>query len=192
MYKAGTTEFTDMVRQVGTSNDDAIMVSGFYPEAGAVIAEAKRQNLNLAFLGGDGWESDGLFSVAGDAITDKSRIYIASHFSTDVKRVKVRGFVSTFQERFGRRPNTSSALGFDAAGMAISAMLNATTLSNAGVRDALMKTRHEGATGHITIDDTRNPTKKVIILQARPDARFAYVQAIDASTLTPRAETTGQ
>jgi len=182
-YKAGATEFDDLVKNASTAQADAIMVSGFYAEAGNVIACAKRQNCNVAFLGGDGWESDGLFTSAGDAITDRSRVYIASHFSGDVKRVKVRGFVDAFREKFGRRPNTSSALGFDAAGMIVTAVTDAATQTAAGVKASLLHVQHEGVTGHITIGDTRNPAKKVIIMKAGADQRFAYVRAISPESL---------
>jgi branched-chain amino acid transport system substrate-binding protein len=182
-YKAGATEFDPMVKEAGTAQADAIMVSGFYSEAGYVIACAKRLNANLAFLGGDGWESNGLFTAAGDAITDRSRVFIASHFSADVKRVKVRGFVDVFQEKFGRRPNTSSALGFDAGGLIVAAITDAATATGAGLKAAMQHVHHEGVTGHITIDETRNPSKKIIIMQAGTDRRFAYVRAISPETL---------
>lgn len=182
-YTAGSMEFDSMINGATAAQADAIMVSGFYPEAGGVISCAKRQGANLAFLGGDGWESDGLFTSAGDAITDRSRVYIASHFSGDVKRVKVRGFVDAFREKFGRRPNTSSALGFDAGGMIVGAVSDATEPTAAAVKTALAHVRHEGVTGYITIDSTRNPAKKVIILQAGPGQRFSYVRAISPETL---------
>lgn len=182
-YKAGATEFDSMVQGASDVQADAIMVSGFYPEAGAVIACAKRDGVNLAFLGGDGWESDGLFTSAGDAITDRSRVFIASHFSGDVKRVKVRGFVDAFREKFGRRPNTSSALGFDAGGMIVGAVTDASEPTAGAVKTALAHVRHEGVTGYITIDATRNPSKKVIILQASPGQHFSYVRAISPETL---------
>jgi branched-chain amino acid transport system substrate-binding protein len=180
-YAAGTTDFADVVRQVAATKPDAILVSGFYLEAGAVVAAARRQSLNVAFLGGDGWESDGLFDVAGDAINDKSRIYIASHFSADARRAKVRGFVDAFREQFGRRPNTSSALGFDAMGVIAGALEDAADLTPSAVKAALSNAHHEGVTGHIQMSASRNPTKKVIILMARPDRRFAYVEAVSGA-----------
>ena len=187
-YPPGTKDFAALLGQVAAGNPDAILVSGFYPEAGAVIASARKMGLNVTFLGGDGWESDGLFTAAGDAITDRSKIYIASHFSADVKRVKVRGFVDAFQEKFGRVPNTSSALGFDAGGVVVEALTIAKDPTPSAVKAALPRVRHEGVTGHITIDETRNASKKVIILQARPTRHFDYVRAIAPETLS-RAET---
>jgi branched-chain amino acid transport system substrate-binding protein len=175
---------------VGLTRPDAVLVSGFYPEAGAIVAAARHENLNVTFLGGDAWESDGLFDVAGDAINEKSRIYIASHFSADARRAKVRGFVDEFREQFGRRPNTSSALGFDAFGVIARALEDATELTPVGVKAALAHAHHEGATGHIEMNASRNPTKKVIILKAGPDRHFAYVEAVSgAPSETPAGAT---
>ncbi len=182
-YKAGATDFNELIESASASRADAIMVSGFYSEAGNVIACAKKLNAKLAFLGGDGWESNGLFTAAGDAITDRSRVFIASHFSADVKRAKVRGFVDAFRDKFGRRPNTSSALGFDAGGMIVAACTDADAATAIGVKSALQNVHHEGVTGYITIDKSRNPAKKVIIMQAATDQRFAYVCAISPETL---------
>lgn len=182
-YKAGATDFNELIQSASAVQADAIMVSGFYAEAGNVIACAKKQNANLAFLGGDGWESNGLFTAAGDAITDRSRVFIASHFSADVKRAKVRGFVDAFLEKFGRRPNTSSALGFDAGGMIVAACTDADAPTALGVKASLQNIHHEGVTGYITIDNSRNPSKKVIIMQASTEQRFAYVRAISPETL---------
>jgi branched-chain amino acid transport system substrate-binding protein len=182
-YKAGATDFNELIQSASAVQADAIMVSGFYAEAGNVIACAKKQNANLAFLGGDGWESNGLFTAAGDAITDRSRVFIASHFSADVKRAKVRGFVDAFRDKFGRRPNTSSALGFDAGGMIVAACTDADAATALGVKSALQSVHHEGVTGYITIDKSRNPAKKVIIMQAATDQRFEYVRAISPETL---------
>ncbi|MEW5702754.1 MAG: ABC transporter substrate-binding protein [Candidatus Zixiibacteriota bacterium] len=184
-YPAGRSDFSDDLRQVAAPHPDAILVSGFYPEAGAIVTAARRQNLNVAFLGGDGWESDGLFDVAGDAINDKSRIYIASHFSADAHRAKVRGFVDEFREQFGRRPNTSSALGYDALGVIAGALEDAAEPTPAALKAALAHAHHEGVTGHIEMNVSRNPTKKVIILKAEPARRFAYVEAVMGAQSPP-------
>jgi branched-chain amino acid transport system substrate-binding protein len=178
-YHAGETDFDAALGSIKEKKADAVFVSGFFREAGAVLKQAHERGMNLAFLGGDGWESDELFGVAGEAIEDvNSRIYIASHFSPDVKRSKVRGFVANFLEIEGRRPNTSSALGFDAGGVLVEAITQAAEPIPEGVRAALLGVYHEGVTGRIDIDSTRNTTKRVIILQARPNRQFAFVKAV--------------
>jgi len=183
-YNPGQTQFGDALKLARERKTDAILVSGFYPEAAAILEGAKAMNLDVVFLGGDAWESDGFFAMAGDAVTDKSRIFVASHFSPDIERVKVRGFVTIFEQQYKRRPNTSSALGYDAMGVVLDAIAAASSLTQAGVKASLLDVRHEGVTGRIAIDSTRSTSKKVIIMKAMPDRRFAFVQAVSATTDT--------
>lgn len=177
-YEAGETKFDDPLRLIAERNADAILVSGFYPEAAAILSAAKARKMKVAFLGGDAWEAEGFFSMVGDAITPESRVYVASHFSPDLQRIKVKGFVEAFQEKYKRLPITSSALGYDACGVVLTALANAPRPTPAAVKKALVGVQYEGVTGHIKIDDTRNTTKRVIIMKAGADHRFSFVEAV--------------
>ncbi len=183
-YNPGQTLFNDALDRVRERKADAILVSGFYPEAAAILEGAKAKNLDAVFLGGDAWEADQFFAIAGDAVTDKSRIFVASHFSPDMQRVKVKGFVSMFEDQYKRRPNTSSALGYDAMGVVLDAIAAASSPTQIGVKAALLDVRHEGVTGRIAIDSSRSTSKKVIIMKAMPEKRFAFVRAVSATTDT--------
>lgn len=187
-YQAGETKFDDPLRIVREKKADAILVSGFYAEAAEILAAAKASKLDVTFLGGDAWEADEFFAIAGNALTADSRIYVASHFSPDIQRIKVRGFVNAFEERFGRRPNTSAALGYDACGVAIDAIKESDGLTREGVKLALVKSHHEGVTGEIDIDTTRSTSKSVIIMRATPNNRFTYVEAVAPNEPAPPAE----
>lgn len=181
-YNPGQKLFSDALDLVRERKADAILVSGFYAEAGAILESAKAKNLDVVFLGGDAWEADEFFAIAGDAVTDKSRVFVASHFSPDMQRIKVKGFVSMFEEQYKRRPNTSSALGYDAMGVVLDAIAAASSPSHAGIKSALLDVRHEGVTGKIAIDTSRSTSKKVIIMKAMPEQRFAFVRAVSATT----------
>lgn len=177
-YSPGETKFDEPLRIIGEKNADAILVSGFYPEAAAILSAARARKMNVAFLGGDAWEDDAFFALAGTAITDKSRIYVASHFSPDLQRIKVKGFVAAFEERYAHRPNTSAALGYDACGVVVDAIRDCKNLTPLEVKAALSKVHHEGVTGQINIDSTRSVAKRVIIMRATPDKRFAFLESV--------------
>ena len=190
-YPAGRADFSDVIERIKLRKADAIFVSGFYPEAAAVMRAAKNAKLTVTFLGGDGWESPEFFAMSGDALDHDSRVFIASHFSADVTRSKVRGFVDAFTEQEGHAPITSSALGFDAGGAVVDALEMAPELTHAGLKAALSNVRHEGVTGQIVMDSTRNARKKVIIMQARPDQTFAFVSAVSGKLPDTKATTAG-
>jgi branched-chain amino acid transport system substrate-binding protein len=184
-YEQGETKFDDPLRLVNERDADAILVSGFYPEAAAILASAKARKMKVAFLGGDAWESEDFFSMVGDAITPDSRVYVASHFSPDLQRIKVKGFVASFKEHHQRLPNTSSALGYDACGVVISAIGHASRPTPEAVKKALMGVHYEGVTGYINIDQTRNTSKRVIIMRAGADHRFSFVESVDSQKNVP-------
>jgi branched-chain amino acid transport system substrate-binding protein len=185
-YQPGETKFTDALRQIKDRKADAILVSGFYPEAAAILGAAKDLKMDIAFLGGDAWEADGFFAMAGDALTEDSRVYVASHFSPDIKRIKIRGFVDAFEELYNRRPNTSAALGYDACAVVLNAIANAKSLTPDGVTEALTDVHHEGVTGHIDIDSTRSTSKRVIIMKATPDHHFTFVESVSGAESEPQ------
>jgi branched-chain amino acid transport system substrate-binding protein len=190
-YQAGETKFDDALKQIQDRKADAILVSGFYPEAAAILAAAKKRKMDVAFLGGDAWEADGFFAMAGNALTPDSRVYVASHFSPDIKRIKIRGFVSAFKELYNRVPNTSAALGYDACSVVLNAISHAKELTPDGVTVALTDVHHEGVTGRIDIDSTRNTSKRVIIMKATTDHRFAFVESVaGAESEQPTTEDT--
>jgi len=177
-YEAGETKFDDPLRLIAERNADAILVSGFYPEAAAILSAAKAKKMKVAFLGGDAWEAEGFFAMVGDAITPESRVYVASHFSPDLKRIKVKGFVTSFEEKYKRLPITSSALGYDACGVILTALANTSRPTPDNVKKALVGVQYEGVTGYIKIDDTRNTSKRVIIMKAGADHRFSFVESV--------------
>lgn len=186
-YEAGETKFGDPLRLIAERNADAILVSGFYPEAAEILAAAKALKMKVAFLGGDAWEAEGFFSMVGDAITPDSRVYVASHFSPDLERIKVKGFVASFEEKYKRLPITSSALGYDACGVIITAINAASRLTPDAVKKALVGVQYEGVTGHINIDQTRNTTKRVIIMKAGADHRFSFVESVAGQKAIPNS-----
>ena len=62
--------------------------------------------------------------------------------------------------------------------MILTALANVAKPTPAAVKNALVGVQYEGVTGHIKIDDTRNTTKRVIIMKAGADHRFSFVEAV--------------
>ncbi|HUQ20581.1 MAG TPA: ABC transporter substrate-binding protein [Gemmatimonadaceae bacterium] len=75
----------------------------------AILREAKRQNLNTLFLGGDGWQS----IISDTAASDGA--YVGTSFNTEDSSPSVRRFVRAFEKRYDMPPDAFAALGYDAA-----------------------------------------------------------------------------
>ncbi len=164
-YAKGDTDFRAPLLAVKKAQPEAIYLPGFYNEVGVVARQARELGLTQPFLGGDGWDSDRLFELAGNALEGG---YCTSHYAMDNPAPELQGFVSAFRERYGRPPEIGSALGYDAAKVALAAMQRAQALTGPAIREALTQTKDfPGVTGSISLDAERNAVKPSVILTIR-------------------------
>jgi branched-chain amino acid transport system substrate-binding protein len=171
-YSKGDTDYRAPLLAVKKAKPQAVYLPGFYSEVGIIARQARELGLTQPLLGGDGWDSERLYELAGGALEGS---YFSSHYAMDNPAPELRRFVSAFQARYGRSPEAASALGYDAAKVALAAIERAKSLSGSDIRDAIASTKDfPGATGHITLDADRNPVKPAVILTIRDgQARFA-------------------
>ena len=93
-----------------------------------ILREAKRQQLDAIFLGGDGWQS-----IVADP-TASEGAYVGTSFSAEDTSPAVRRFVQSFSKRYDVTPDAFAALGYDAT-MLVARALSQRGASRAGVRD---------------------------------------------------------
>jgi branched-chain amino acid transport system substrate-binding protein len=92
----------------------------------------------------------------------------------------VEKFVQDFQAKYGITPDAMAALGYDSAMILADAIKRAGSAEGPKVRDALAATKHfAGITGDITIDDHRDASKPLVILQVK-GGKFHLVENISA------------
>jgi branched-chain amino acid transport system substrate-binding protein len=120
----------------------------------AILREAKRQNLNALFLGGDGWQSIVTDTAASEGV------YVGTSFNTEDPSPNVRRFVRAFEKRYDSPPDAFAALGYDAT------MLVARAIAKKGgdrraVRDfiASLDAEHpfEGVAGSVYFSEGGDP-----------------------------------
>ncbi len=171
-YSKGDTDYRASLLAVKQAKPQAVYLPGFYSEVGIIARQARELGLTQPLLGSDGWDSARLFELAGGALEGSS---FSSHYAMDNPAPELRRFASAFQARHGRQPEAASALGYDAARVALAAIERAESLSGLAIRDALARTKDfPAATGNLTLDADRNPVKPAVILTIRDgQARFA-------------------
>ncbi|MFN3328705.1 MAG: ABC transporter substrate-binding protein, partial [Fervidobacterium pennivorans] len=89
-----------------------------------------------------------------------------------------------FVKKYGVKPSTLSALGYDAYMLIVEAIERAKTTKPELIATAIRSIKNfQGATGVISIDpNTGNPTKDVVILTVK-NQQFAFAAKISASDL---------
>jgi branched-chain amino acid transport system substrate-binding protein len=175
-YSKGDTDFRGQLTVIKGKAPDAVYVPGYYTDVGVIARQAKELGLTVPLLGGDGWESEKLFELGGSAIEGS---YFSNHYSTDNPSPAVQNFIKGFEAKFGSKPDSLAALGYDAAMVVVEAMKRAGSTDGQKVRDELAKTKdHAGIAGTITLDDKRNAVKPAVVLQVK-DGRTAYVATVN-------------
>jgi branched-chain amino acid transport system substrate-binding protein len=107
-----------------------IFVASREPAALAVLREAKRQQLEAVFVGGDGWQG----IVADSAASEGA--YVGTSFNAEDPSPAVRRFVSAFKKRYDAMPDGDAALGYDAT-MLVARAISKKGASRHGIRDYL-------------------------------------------------------
>lgn len=171
-YAEGDTDFRAPLTQLRQAQPQALYVPGFYNEVGVLARQARELGLTLTLLGSDGWESQRLVELAGDALEGS---YFTTHFAPDSPSPELQRFLAAYKARYGQLPDSGAALGHDAARIALSALQRAEQLTGPSIREALARTRDlPGALGRVSFDEKRNPRKPAFILRVQGSAhRFA-------------------
>ncbi len=174
-YTDGDKDFRAQLTAIKNAGAEGIFVPGYYAEAALICKQARELGFTGALLGVDGWESPELIQIGGAAVEG---CYFSTHYSPENQSPAVVAFNQRFKQRWSLDTNALSALGYDAALVLIDAIRRAGTTEGPKLRDALAATKDfQGATGHITFDAQRNPTKSAVVLTVK-DGRYAFVQDV--------------
>jgi branched-chain amino acid transport system substrate-binding protein len=175
-YSEGDKDFRAQLTAVKASGAEGVFVPGYYTESALLIRQARELGLTVPFFGGDGWESEKLLEIGGDALNG---CFYSTHFSPQNDDPHVAEFVKKFQARWTNEiPDAFAALGYDAAYVLVDAIKRAGTTDSAKLRDALAATKKfPGATGLTTIDENRNASKPATIIAIK-DGKLSFYKTV--------------
>jgi branched-chain amino acid transport system substrate-binding protein len=161
-FSSGDTDFRAQLSSLKSLQPDVVFVPAYYTEAALILREARQLGVKAKFVGGEGWDSPSLISVAGKS-ADGS--FYTNHFSPDDPEPLVQTFVQTYKTKYGTAPDALSALWYDGAGLLADAIRRAGSTESAKIRDALAATKNfPGVTGTVSLDEQRNASKPGVIV----------------------------
>jgi branched-chain amino acid transport system substrate-binding protein len=174
-YSAGDTDFNAQLTSIRGRNPQGIFIPGYYTDVGLIARQARSGGYTGALMGGDGWDSQDLIEIGGEALNNT---YYSNHFSVDDQAPAIQKFVTDYQTKYGQKPDALAGLGYDAAMLLFDAMRRANSTDGPAVRDALAATTNfAGVTGMITLDANRNAVKPAVVLKYENGA-YVYVETI--------------
>ncbi|MBA3395715.1 MAG: ABC transporter substrate-binding protein [Deltaproteobacteria bacterium] len=162
-YTGGNLEISSQLQAVKGSGAEVVYLPGYYSDAGTIIRKARDAGIKAPFVGGDGWDSEELPKIAGDAINGN---YFSNHYAPEEDRPEVKNFVEKYKAEYQSTADGLAALGYDAALVLFDAMERAPSLSGKDLRDAIAATKNfTGVTGTFSIDENRNAMKSAVIVE---------------------------
>jgi branched-chain amino acid transport system substrate-binding protein len=175
-YNGGDKDFKAQLTAIKAENPDCVFVPGYYTEAALISLQARELGLTVPLLGGDGWESEKLFEIGGNAVEGN---YLSTHYSPAVASDLSKRFVANYKKRWnGKTPDALAACGYDSALVLADAIQRASTTEGPKLRDAIAATKNFPAvTGTITINVNRDATKSAVILKVT-GGKYEYLETV--------------
>jgi branched-chain amino acid transport system substrate-binding protein len=164
-YGAGDPDFSSQLTSIRSGKPDAIFVPGYYTDVGNIALQARKLNIKVPLLGGDGWDSAQLAKIGGKALEG---CFYSNHYSQQDPSERVQNFIKKYKEQYKEVPDGLAALGYDAARLLFHAIPKAKSLKGTDLAAAIARTKDfEGVTGKISIDANRNAVKSAVILEMK-------------------------
>lgn len=154
----GTTDLSETMQKLMNST---VFLPLYYENVVPIIKNAQTQNLNITFLGADGWDAPELFKALEE---DTGKLYFSTHYCKTEEGIQK--FAGLYKEKYGEDPNAFAALGFDAINLLLLAIREAEGMRPGDIQNSLSNiTAFDGVTGFFKYDHKRDPLKDIFILQ---------------------------
>jgi branched-chain amino acid transport system substrate-binding protein len=168
-YKTGDIDFSAQITQAISFGSEAIFIAGYYNEIALIMQQARALGFKGYFLAGDGANAPELIKIGGKAVEG---LYFSDHYHPDAAISSLgKKFVEFYEKKYGEKPSTLSALGYDAYMIILNAIENVKSTNPEKIAMGIRNIKnYNGVTGSITIDNMGNATKDIVILVVKNNA----------------------
>ena len=158
----GQSDYTSFLTRIGQSKPQVFYYTGYYPEFGLLLKEAKQLGLKFTMMGGDANNDPTLIKTAGSAANGAmmTTAPLAQFLSS------AKGYVSAYQAAYGTAPGPYSSYEYDAVGVVAQAIKDAHSTTPSAITQALKSiSNYSGITGdfHFNSVGDRQPVNYIVI-----------------------------
>jgi branched-chain amino acid transport system substrate-binding protein len=175
----GQSDYTSYLTKIAQSRPQVFYYTGYYPEFGLMLKQAKQLGLHFTMMGGDANNDPTLMKTAGSAangaLVDTAPL---AQFLSSAK-----GYVSAYQKAYGTGPGPYSTYEYDAVGVVAQAIRNARSSDPKKIAAALHAMRdYNGITGgfHFSSKGDRLPVNYIVTIVK--NGAFVAYKKYDSST----------
>ena len=174
-FASKDTDFQAALTKFKGKDFDALVVPGYYTEAGKIVNQARGMGIDKPIVGGDGFNSEEFISQATPAAA--TNVYYVSGYSTSGDMTaKAKKFLEAYKAKYNEEPSMFSALAYDSVYMVAEASKGAKT--SVDIKENLAKLKDfEGVTGSITMDKNHNPVKSALMIGLK-DGKVDTVETV--------------
>ncbi|MGH2407019.1 MAG: ABC transporter substrate-binding protein [Candidatus Limnocylindrales bacterium] len=167
-YEDKATDFSAQITKIKalTTKPDFYYVAAMPYNVGPLVKQFRDAGITGPIVGGDGYDTPDLVSVAGAAANN---VFFSTHALMDATGGTdgIKKFIAAYNKEYGHDPeNAFAALGYDTIYLLADAVKRAGSTDSAAVKSALEATKgFAGITGSITFSaDQHVPQKGVTII----------------------------
>ena len=161
-FQSKDTDFQAALTKIKDKEFDAIVLPGYYTEAGKIVNQARGMGIDKPIIGGDGFNGEEFVQQA--TAERASNIYFISGFSSTVDvSDKAKAFLEAYRAKYNEEPSTFAALAYDSVYLVANAAKGAKT--SVDIKNNLAKTQNfEGVTGQTSFDADHNTVKTAFMM----------------------------
>jgi branched-chain amino acid transport system substrate-binding protein len=174
-YDDKATDFSAQIAKVKAlpQQPDFYYIAAMPYNVGPVVKQFRDAGLTGPIVGGDGYDTPDILSVAGDAANG---VWFSTHALMDSTGGTdgIKKFIAAYNKEYGHDPeNAFAALGYDSVYLLVDAMKRAGSTDAQAIKKALEETKDfAGITGSITFSaDSHVPQKGVTLIDIK-DNKF--------------------
>lgn len=155
-FKEGDVDFRPQLSKIKEANPDVILMPYYYKEVALSANQARELGIKATLMGGDGWPSDQLMTMAGDAIEGS---YIVNHL--DFSDPEAKPLQDAYKAKYNLPLELNGYMAHDAFKLLEAAIKDANSFDPVKITESLTKVSVKGVTGNIKISpDDHNPSGK--------------------------------
>ncbi|HRV92554.1 MAG TPA: ABC transporter substrate-binding protein [Anaerolineae bacterium] len=172
-YDDEATDFSAQIAKIKAlpEQPDFYFISAMPYNVGPVIKQFRDAGLTGPIVGGDGYDTPDLLSVAGPAAEN---VFFTTHALMDATggTEGIKKFIADYNKEYGHDPeNAFAALGYDTMNLISDAITRAGSTDAAAIKKAIEETKdYAGITGSISFGDSHIPQKGVTIIAVKDGA----------------------
>lgn len=169
-YDDKATDFSGQIAKVKalTTKPDFLYVAAMPYNVGPVVKQMRDAGITAPVVGGDGYDTPDLVSVAGAA---SENVFFTTHALMDTTNGTdpIKKFIGSYKTEYGHDPeNAFAALGYDTVYLLVDAIKRAGSMDTKALKSAIEATKdYKGITGAITFGASHVPQKGVTIISIK-------------------------